>query len=70
VDHFARLVDHAEIANNGYNISVTSYVEGEDTREVIDITTLNAEIARIVERQSVLRIEIDAIVIDLEGSQP
>ena len=46
VDHFARLVDNAEIADNGYNSSVSSYVEAEDTREAVDITTLNAEIAR------------------------
>ncbi len=66
-DHFARLVDHSEIAENGYNIAISSYVEVEDTREVVDITELNAEIARIVARQSELRSQIDAIVADLEG---
>jgi type I restriction enzyme M protein len=68
IDYFARLVDHAESANNGYNISVISYVEAEDTREVVDIVELNAKISRIVARQSALRIEIDSIVADLEGS--
>ena len=68
VDHFAKLVDHADIAENGYNIAVSSYVEAEDTREVVDITALNAEIARIVARQAELRTQIDAIVADLEGS--
>ena len=67
VAHFATLVDHATIAENNYNISVSSYVEAEDTREVIDIGALNAQIARIVARQAVLRTEIDAIVADLEG---
>lgn len=67
VDHFARLVDHSEIAENSYNIAVSSYVEPEDTREAVDITQLNAEIARIVARQSELRRQIDAIVADLEG---
>lgn len=66
-DHFARLVEHSEIAENGYNIAVSSYVEVEDTREVVDITELNAEIARIVARQSELRSQIDAIIADLEG---
>jgi type I restriction enzyme M protein len=66
--HFARLVDNAAIAENGYNISVSSYVEQEDTTEAVDITVLNAEIARIVVRQQVLRTAIDAIVADLEGS--
>ena len=67
VPHFATLVDHQAIADNGYNIAVTSYVEAEDTRVAIDITELTAEIARIVELQSKLRGQIDAIVADLEG---
>ncbi len=69
VDHFARLVDNSEIAENDYNISVSSYVEQEDTREAVDIEVLNAEIAHIVARQSELRTEIDAIVADLEGDR-
>lgn len=67
VDHFVRLVDNNEIAENDYNLSVSSYVLAEDTREVVDITTLNAEIARIVARQQELRTAIDEIVADLEG---
>jgi type I restriction enzyme M protein len=66
--HFARLVDNGAIAENGYNISVSSYVEQEDTSEAVDITALNSEIARIVARQQELRIAIDAIVADLEGA--
>ena len=66
--HFAALVDAETIAENGYNLSVTSYVEAEDTREEVDIVALNAEIARIVERQAELRTKIDAIVADLEGT--
>jgi len=65
--HFARLVENAGIAANGYNIAVSSYVEQADTREATDITALNAEIARIVARQAELREQIDAIVADLEG---
>lgn len=65
-EYFARLVDNAEIAENNYNLSVSSYVEKEDTREVIDIVELNAEIERIVSRQAELRVQIDAIVKDLE----
>lgn len=67
-DHFTRLVPNDEIAANGYNIAVTSYVEQEDTREAVDITALNAEIARIVARQQELRTAIDEIVADLEGA--
>jgi len=68
VAHFARVVPNGEIAERDYLLSVSSYVEAEDTREVIDITALNAEIARIVARQSELRTSIDAIVAELEGA--
>lgn len=66
--HFARLVGNGDIAANGYNIAVSSYVEQEDTRQAVDIEALNAAIARIVARQAELRTQIDAIVADLEGT--
>jgi type I restriction enzyme M protein len=67
-DYFSRLVPNEDLANNDYNLSVSSYVTKEDTREVIDIAELNKEIERIVARQAELRTQIDAIVKDLEGS--
>lgn len=69
VPHFATLVDHEKIADNGYNIAVSSYVEAEDARVAIDISELNAEIAKVVASQAKLRTEIDAIVADLEGAR-
>lgn len=69
VEHFTRLVPVDEIATNDYNIAVSSYVAQKDTRETVDITQLNAEIAAIVARQNELRIAIDAIVADLEGGR-
>jgi len=68
-EYFAKLVNNQSIAENDYNIAVSSYVEQEDTREVVDINELNKEIAHIVERQSELRTAIDAIVADLEGAK-
>ena len=68
VEHFARLVENQAIGENGYNISVSSWVEAEDTREVVDITELNARIAGIVGRQAALRKQIDAILADLGGA--
>ena len=65
VDHFTRLVAYDDIVANNYNIAVTGYVEQAETREAVDIIALNAEIGRIVARQSELRHEIDAIVADL-----
>ena len=67
IEYFARLLDNSDIAANGYNIAVSSYVEQRDTREAVDITMLNAEISRIVARQVELRTQIDAIIADLEG---
>lgn len=68
VPHFVRLVKNADIIANDCNISVSSYVEPEDTREVIDIRELNSRIAGIVSREAELRAAIDAIVADLEGA--
>ena len=68
VDHFAKVVSNTEIAERDYLISVSSYVQAEDTREAVDIAALNAEIARIVARQSELRTAIDAIVTDIEAA--
>lgn len=65
-EHFAKLVDNTDIAANSYNIAVSSYVEAEDKRKQTDIRALNANIARIVARQTALRTQIDAIVADLE----
>ena len=67
VKHFSALIDNAAIAQNGYNLSVSSYVEAEDTRPQTDIKELNARIARIVAHQTQLRAEIDAIIAELEA---
>ena len=63
--YFCRLVPNDEIAENDYNLSVSTYVEQEDTREVIDIAVLNAQIAEIVKREDVLRAEIDKIIAEI-----
>lgn len=66
VPHLIKLVSIEEIAKNDYNLSVSSYVEAKDTREIIDIKALNKEIEEIVKRQSVLRNKIDSLVRELE----
>ena len=68
-EYFTRLVDNKEIAENDYNIAVSSYVVAEDTREVINITELNQQISKIVSRQNELRTAIDAIVAEIEGTK-
>ena len=64
--HFARLVSCDEISANDYNLSVSTYVEAEDTREVVDIAALNAEIEEIVARENALRAEISKIIAEIE----
>ena len=66
-EYFSRLVAQKEISENDYNLSVSSYVEQEDTREKINIHELNADIKEIVKRENELRIAIDEIIKDLEG---
>ncbi|OWP83466.1 type I restriction-modification system subunit M [Flavobacterium davisii] len=66
VPHIATTIDNAKIAENDYNLSVSSYVEAKDNREKIDIKQLNAEIASTVEKITQLRTDIDAIIMDIE----
>ena len=69
VDYLCRLADYEEVKDQNYNLSVSAYVEQEDTREKIDIKKLNAEINEIVAREQVLRKEIDKIIAEIEKGQ-
>jgi type I restriction enzyme M protein len=66
IKHVAKSVDYDEIVKNGYNLSVSSYVEMKDTREKIDINKLNAEIKETVAKIDKLRAEIDKIIAEIE----
>jgi len=65
--HFAHLASYEEIKEQSYNLSVSTYVEQENTREKIDIVMLNKEIKEIVAKEQVLREEIDKIIAEIEG---
>ena len=65
-EYYAAVVANDRIAENDYNLSVSSYVEQEDTREKIDIKALNAEIEQIVAKEQVLRGEIAKIIAEIE----
>jgi len=67
IEYFTKSIDNTKIADNDYNLSVSSYVEVEDTREKIDIKELNSEIKITVQKIDKLRDEIDAIVLEIEG---
>jgi len=66
MEYFSTSIDNTQIADNDYNLSVSSYVEAEDTKEIIDITKLNAELKTTVEKIDKLRDEIDKIVAEIE----
>ena len=67
IEHFSHLATYDEVAENEYNLSVSTYVEQEDTREKIDIKKLNKQIGEIVAREQILRDEIDKIIAEIEG---
>ncbi len=67
-DYFCKLIPNATIAENDYNLSVSTYVQREDTKEKVDIVKLNAEIKEIVAREQTLRDEIDKIIAEIEGA--
>lgn len=70
VQYIAKSVRADIIAANEYNLSVSSYVEAEDTREVVNITELNKELETTVSKIDGLRSDIDAIVAEIEGVTP
>ena len=69
VEYFAKSLDSDAIAKNDYNLSVSSYVVAEDTREIVDITELNAELKTTVAKIDRLRADIDTIVAEIEGEE-
>ena len=69
IQHFSHLASYDEVSSNEYNLSVSTYVEAEDTREKVDIIKLNAEIREIVAREQILREEIDKIIAEIEGDK-
>ena len=65
--HFAYLAEYNDIKKNEYNLSVSTYVEKEDTREKIDIKDLNRKIAETVKKEENLRNSIFAIISEIEA---
>ncbi len=67
VDYKVKVVSINDIAKENYNLSVSTYVEKEDTREKIDIKELNKKISETVARENELRLAIDEIIKEIEG---
>ncbi|WP_129777087.1 type I restriction-modification system subunit M [Peristeroidobacter soli] len=69
VDHFGRSVPFEQVAANDYNLSVSGYVKANDSREVVDIAQLNAQLKATVAKIGQLRKDIDAIVAEIDGEE-
>lgn len=67
VAYVAKSIDNTLIAENNYNLSVSSYVEAKDNREIVDIKVLNAEIKTNVNKINALRADIDKIIKEIEA---
>jgi len=65
-EFMAKVVSNREIENKGYDLSVSTYIEKEHTKEKIDIVKLNKEIEEIVEYEQFLRSEIEKIIAEIE----
>lgn len=66
-EYVCKVASKEDIISNDYNLSVNTYVDKEDTREVIDIKVLNKQIEEIVARETVLRDKIAQIIAEIEG---
>ena len=60
--YFSKLVSNEDIMENDSNLSVSSYVEQEDTREVIDIKAVNATLQTLIAEGNELNAKIDEII--------
>ena len=67
IEHVAVSIDNTKIAENDYNLSVSSYVEAKDMREKVDIVKLNEEVSTTVEKINTLRADIDTIIKEIEA---
>ena len=63
--HFSTLVPREQVEAQGYNLSVSTYVTQDDTREALDIDELNDQIKDIVRREEETRGQIERIIEEL-----
>ena len=61
------LATYDEVKNNGYNISVSSYINATDDTKDIDIKVVNNKLSEIVPKQQQIRKELEIIIKDLEA---
>ncbi len=69
VEHVAKTIDNSKIAENDYNLSVSSYVAPKNRIEKVDIEKLNEEILKTVQKVESLRAGINSVINELEASK-
>lgn len=62
VEYFSYLATHSEIVDNGYDLSVPMYVLGANTKETIDIDSVNDEINIVINDQEAIRKKFDNLL--------
>jgi len=67
IEYVAKTIDNTKITENDYNLSVSSYVETKDNREIINIAELNNEVSKTVEKIERLRTDIDSMIKEIEA---
>jgi type I restriction enzyme M protein len=67
-EHISKSIDNSKIAENDYNLSVSSYVEAKDNREKVDIISLNQKISESVNKINGLQTNIDTLIKKISDS--
>jgi type I restriction enzyme M protein len=68
IDYCAKVVSSEVIKLNKFNMSVSTYIQAEDTRETVNIDLLNKAISKIVYDQNELRSSIEVFIDNFEGN--
>lgn len=69
IEHFSLSVPYEKLVTNDYNLSVSSYIEAKNNREVVNLSQLNAELKTTVAKIDQLRKGIDSIVDEIDGQE-
>lgn len=64
--YFSRNVDNSDIVEKNYDLTVSTYVEKEDLREVVDINELSIQIEETVHNIETLRTKLDMIIKEVD----
>ena len=67
IENKTYLATYEEVKNNGYDISVSSYIRNDIVEEKIDIDEVNNKIKKLYEQEHIIKSELSQIIADIEG---